>query len=134
MEQHHVLPRRFGGSDREENLVTLCGSCHRAVEDIYDKRFWTSVGLRPSDESHTVKEFVDRRLSFDESYGATPKSDVYQWYADWCRGGDIKPVSQQKFTQKLKRLPAVKTGRAYVDDEQYRCFFGVAEKPLIDAD
>jgi len=134
MEQHHVLPRRFGGSDREENLVTLCGSCHRAVESIYDKRFWTTVGLRPSDDSHTVKEFVDRRLSFDESYGPVPKADVYQWYADWCRAGEVKPVSQHKFTEKVQRLPGVKTGRAYVDDEQCRCFFGVAEKPLKEAD
>lgn len=133
MEEHHILPRRFGGDDHEENLVTLCGSCHRAVESIYDKKFWTSVGLRPSDESNTVEEFVDRRLSLDESYGATPKSDVYQWYADWCRAGEIEPVSQHKFTKKLKRLPAVETDRVYVGGDRRRCFVGLAEKPLVDA-
>jgi hypothetical protein len=134
MEEHHVLPKRFGGGNHEQNLVTLCASCHRAVENIYDKTFWTSVGLRPSDGSHTVKEFIDRRLSVDESYGATPKSDLYQWYADWCRAGDIEPVSQHKFTKKLNRLPTVETGRAYVAGEQRRCFFGVAKKALTDAD
>ena len=134
MEEHHILPRRFGGGDHEENLVALCASCHRAVENIYDKQFWTSVGLRPSSGSNTVEEFVDRRLSFDETYDATPKGDVYEWYAEWCRAGDIEPVSQHKFTKKLKRLPPVETDRAYIGGEQHRCFVGLAKKPLVDAD
>jgi hypothetical protein len=134
MEEHHILPKRFGGGDHKENLVTLCASCHRAVESIYDKDFWTSVGLRPSGDSNTVQEFIDRRLSLDESYGATPKSEVYQWYADWCRAGDIEPVSQHKFTKKLKRLPSVKSERAYIRGEQRRCFAGVIEKPLVEAE
>ena len=29
LEVHHVLPRRAGGSNRTDNLVTLCGRCHR---------------------------------------------------------------------------------------------------------
>jgi len=37
LEEHHILPRRFGGGDYEDNLVTLCASCHRALESIYDK-------------------------------------------------------------------------------------------------
>ncbi len=28
---HHRVPREKGGSNRPENLVTLCGSCHRAL-------------------------------------------------------------------------------------------------------
>jgi predicted XRE-type DNA-binding protein len=51
LEEHHILPRRFGGSDHEANLITLCASCHRALESIYDKRFWSSVGVRPSEAS-----------------------------------------------------------------------------------
>lgn len=29
LEVHHIVPRDKGGSNRAENLVTLCGSCHR---------------------------------------------------------------------------------------------------------
>ena len=29
LEVHHILPRKSGGDNRPENLVTLCGSCHR---------------------------------------------------------------------------------------------------------
>jgi len=133
LEEHHILPRRFGGSDHEDNLVTLCASCHRALESIYDKQFWTAVGLRPSDGSNTVAEFVDRRLSLDESYGPTPKSEVYQWYADWCQAGEIEPVSRHKFTKQLNRLPTVKPTRAYIDDGRCRCFVGLKEKAPVDA-
>lgn len=40
IETHHVVPRRYGGSDAPENLVKLCGSCHNAIERIYDERFY----------------------------------------------------------------------------------------------
>ena len=29
LEVHHIVPRKRGGSNRAENLVTLCGACHR---------------------------------------------------------------------------------------------------------
>jgi hypothetical protein len=29
LEVHHIEPRNTGGANRPENLVTLCGSCHR---------------------------------------------------------------------------------------------------------
>lgn len=28
---HHLMPRQSGGTNDPENLITLCGSCHRAV-------------------------------------------------------------------------------------------------------
>lgn len=44
LERHHIVPKRFGGSDEDVNLVDLCPSCHRALESLYDERFWTAVG------------------------------------------------------------------------------------------
>lgn len=32
LEVHHIVPRRCGGLNTEENLITLCVSCHRAIE------------------------------------------------------------------------------------------------------
>ena len=32
LEVHHIVPRRCGGLNIEENLITLCVSCHRAIE------------------------------------------------------------------------------------------------------
>lgn len=45
-QDHHIVPRRFGGSDSDENVVTLCASCHQAVEKLYDKRFYDELGVR----------------------------------------------------------------------------------------
>lgn len=32
LEVHHIIPRRMGGDHDESNLITLCSSCHRAIE------------------------------------------------------------------------------------------------------
>lgn len=31
--KHHVKSKGAGGDDTEENLIELCGSCHRKVHD-----------------------------------------------------------------------------------------------------
>ena len=35
VQAHHVVPRRHGGNDELENLVTLCLSCHQKRETRY---------------------------------------------------------------------------------------------------
>lgn len=45
LEEHHIVPRRFNGSDQPENLVHLCGSCHNAIESLYDDDFYRRLGL-----------------------------------------------------------------------------------------
>lgn len=41
LQEHHIVPKRHGGTDSDENLVTLCAGCHQAVERIYDERFFS---------------------------------------------------------------------------------------------
>jgi len=43
LEEHHVVPRRMGGEDEEENLLTLCPTCHRKVENKYSERFYEQI-------------------------------------------------------------------------------------------
>lgn len=45
LEQHHIVPRRFGGSDNTENLVTVCPTCHSKLESLYNKRFYQQLGV-----------------------------------------------------------------------------------------
>lgn len=45
LERHHIVPRRFGGSDSADNLVDLCPSCHEVLERLYDKRFYDELGV-----------------------------------------------------------------------------------------
>lgn len=45
IESHHIVPRRYGGSDAPENLVNLCSSCHSAIEKLYDDSFYDRLGI-----------------------------------------------------------------------------------------
>lgn len=50
LQKHHIVPRRFGGSDDEDNLVSLCANCHEVIEKIYDKSFYNALGVTSPDE------------------------------------------------------------------------------------
>jgi len=52
LETHHIVPRRHGGGDESENLVDLCPSCHRAIEKLYDKRFYNALDVETESRTH----------------------------------------------------------------------------------
>lgn len=65
---HHIVPCRFGGSDESENLVDICPTCHRALELLYNKRFYDELGVKPEtsqtgrlDPPHVVCASFDTR-------------------------------------------------------------------------
>ncbi len=67
LETHHIVPRRYDGSDNAENLVDLCPSCHQAVEKIYDKRFYDRLQNAfendgSEDKAKTSKEMANHKL------------------------------------------------------------------------
>jgi hypothetical protein len=49
IEVHHILPRRFNGSDARENLVAVCDACHEKLELLYDKSFYSALGIDDAD-------------------------------------------------------------------------------------
>jgi len=51
VEVHHIVPQRFNGSDRQENLVAVCDSCHKKLEALYDKRFYEKLGIEDEEGS-----------------------------------------------------------------------------------
>lgn len=54
IESHHVVPRRFGGSDAPENLVNLCSSCHSAIEKLYNDSFYERIGVEETDVGNST--------------------------------------------------------------------------------
>lgn len=60
LQEHHIVPKRHGGSDDDENLVDLCASCHQAVEKIYDKRFYKKLGVANHGETYTAEELEEQ--------------------------------------------------------------------------
>lgn len=45
LHEHHVIPQRFDGPDTKNNIVELCGSCHKKIERLYDKSFYEWFGI-----------------------------------------------------------------------------------------
>jgi len=58
LENHHIVPDRYNGSDEPENMVTLCGSCHNKIEnELYTERFYKGLGLdEPASVQSTAHE------------------------------------------------------------------------------
>lgn len=74
LEVHHTVPQRLGGGDTPENTYSLCGSCHNAVEEMYDDGFYRRLGVavdeleddtfdaRKLGEDVAAEESLDRKL------------------------------------------------------------------------
>jgi len=45
LEEHHIVPVRFGGVDAKANIVTVCERCHKKLERLYDARFYEHFGI-----------------------------------------------------------------------------------------
>lgn len=63
-EEHHLVPRRHGGSNSDENIVTLCANCHRALESIYDDAFWerAAAAIRANRDGPYVSNFTESEI------------------------------------------------------------------------
>lgn len=44
LETHHIVPRRYDGSDHSGNLVDLCPTCHKRLEDLYTEETLSKLG------------------------------------------------------------------------------------------
>lgn len=76
IEEHHAVPRRLSGSDSEENLYFLCGTCHNAVEAIYDDDFYRRLGVAVDQvEDGTLSE---RRLGTKVEPGQSIDREIPQ--------------------------------------------------------
>ncbi|WP_324191347.1 HNH endonuclease [Nocardia cyriacigeorgica] len=58
---HHLIPWRMDGPTAEENLVTLCGTCHKGLAPDYQPVLRELAGL-PGPASR----LVERRTEFDD--------------------------------------------------------------------
>jgi len=102
LQTHHILPRRHGGGDSAENLVTLCANCHVAVERIYDDDFYQRIDASKGDASKAdvskedctdsiefntakkhIAEFFDKCDDITFS-GMVMKQVLYDKYCEWA--------------------------------------------------
>lgn len=69
LEEHHVVPRRYGGSDHSENLITVCSNCHSVLEKIYDDSFYRRLGVESGEVveyTHTVDNIDLDQMDIEE--------------------------------------------------------------------
>ena len=82
---HHIVPRKTGGSDRVENLITVCKECHLTLERTHERgieeikrsmgdrfkqlekenerlRMEHGVAVIPGEVANTVVDELERRL------------------------------------------------------------------------
>jgi len=69
LEQHHIVPKRYNGTNRQENLVTLCSNCHKKIERIYNDRAFGKIiseGNHSGDQDINSNSWNDNK-SIDKS-------------------------------------------------------------------
>lgn len=84
IEEHHIIPQRFGGPDEEWNIVGLCGSCHDKLERLYDSTFYEHFGIT-DEEGHRAfhRTCIYRECSLTvDVYLRLPRGEV----AGYCTG------------------------------------------------
>jgi len=91
---HHVIPERDGGADHPDNLITVCGSCHRTLEDTHGQavaqmkrredyaddlegvtRVWRERHETVDDLNDALGEFVDGHPTFVDEFGIYKTKD-----------------------------------------------------------
>jgi replicative DNA helicase Mcm len=77
LEEHHLVPRRKGGTDNDENLVQVCPTCHQKLEQLYDDRFYNALGANdPEDVITYALEYVLSELDRVEDIVSTEVQDT----------------------------------------------------------
>jgi len=135
LQDHHILPRRHGGGDSDENLVTLCANCHAAVEKIYDDKFYQRAGYSKEDYTECVdsvvaekyiREFLDTHddVAFD---GVVAKRALYNTYCEWADANDAPKPARNVFGKVVVNYDdnEIGAGQRGVDGTRVSVYTGV---------
>ena len=87
LEQHHIVPRRFGGSDASENMVEVCPTCHSKLEHLYNSRFYKNIGVKQQGNTdkqalELVKDALGKYEDLQDRHPNKPffpSVKVYEW-------------------------------------------------------
>jgi len=96
LEEHHIVPQRYNGSDEPENTVTLCGTCHNKIEDLYNERFYTEITERDPSEHGGVNQSSGVQVAPEKSTDRElpENSDHFTKREDWEFTLDIAELEQ----------------------------------------
>ena len=114
LEVHHVVFRSQGGSDDAQNLLTLCGTCHRGVHEgsIQLKKKGKAKGtLSHATQMNSIRQQLLKQLPYaEETFGyitkehrqhlGLPKEHALDAVAIACQG---QPISVENKVLLLKK-------------------------------
>ena len=86
LQAHHIVQRKDGGSDRPENLITLCVSCHTRHHNgthPLSIPFPENKGFRNATEMSTMRWFLFGRIR--AAYPDIPVEQTYGYITNWSR-------------------------------------------------
>ena len=65
LEHHHVIPLSLGGSNEEDNIITLCAKHHVQVHNLNDSRIHASALIKAAKEKNRkMGKFLGGRSPF----------------------------------------------------------------------
>jgi hypothetical protein len=144
LEEHHIVPRRHGGSDDPENLVTLCANCHSAIEKLYDDDVFRQLGAAPvttagerrapmQQSKDAVRRFLDEcdHITVGVEGWATKRA-VRELYSDWSDryDVDVSPTARQ-FGLALSQLcEDVESAQRRIGGGRVRVYTGIVVKQV----
>lgn len=121
-ETHHVVPKRYGGSDDPENLVSLCSSCHSAIERLYDDGFYARLGLyrgeRQVDAPTSKGTKLDAHQSLDRKIPGGSEHIIFARKL-WCSDSEEDYIWQETRAtdtefKKGKRIGCKECGETFI--------------------
>ncbi|MBR2277806.1 MAG: hypothetical protein IJ872_01190 [Eubacterium sp.] len=134
----HIIPfeRHFAPSQQDKHLKEYFAE--RDVKNaiaawLVDGYFrYVGSGLNPPESvkkatsdfeaaSDKIRQFINERL-VKEPGAATPTAEIYREYRNWCLGGGMQPLAQNKFSERLKRYAEVKLKK--INNQTFRALLG----------
>lgn len=123
LQQHHRIPSRFGGTDREENLVVLCSNCHAVIERIYNEAFWERIQSLTFDE---VQPDSDRHIQNLRPFDSAQTDGEKPQQSEAGEGGEERDLAAlaREIVQD-GRVAEFETARGTVDKELLKWKFEI---------
>ena len=98
LQRHHIVPRKFGGTDRPTNIVTLCGKCHckahRFINDHWENaKTGRKKSPAPQGYESALNDYFEQKIGRRELIErlGLKNNRITQlwWYKEYCDANGI---------------------------------------------